>query len=245
MCRETSEVSSRFLLHGLARGQQDLRVVCVNWLGQKVGAETTLFSRGIRVQASSRTDEGKCPNSHRSTQQARGHGSGCLSTPSRSCFMGLDVAPHALSLHTLPYASAHPAHSLTFTHSLTHHSPHSPGFVRSLGFRPIRAHLVGRFRCMLTTDTSPQDLFSRVPLARNVAHTYWISCHPYPPSTARRVGWCAAASPASCRRLHDAAQAHGSHRFATPSQNGSRMAQARPAADPGRRSADTRGRRPR
>jgi hypothetical protein len=69
---------------------------------------------------------------------------------------------HASWVSMLPRTHCHCTRflTLTLTHSLslTHHSPHSPGFVRSLGFRPIRAHLVGRFRCMLTTDASPGPL---------------------------------------------------------------------------------------
>ena len=87
-----------------------------------------------------------------------------IEAPSKLVAMDLGVF-HTVSIFMVSMLPAHTvtahvasAHSLTFTHSLTHHSPHSPGFVRSLGFRPIRAHLVGRFRCMLTTDASPGPL---------------------------------------------------------------------------------------
>ena len=199
----------------------------------KSGLPRQRFNSGVR-----RTRE--TPNSHRSTrstQQARGHGSGCLS--------------HRLDLHGLDVARTH-CHctrrfrSLTHFHSLTHSSLTS----------------LTRFRPIIGVSSDPCTSRWSVQVHANDRHVPWTSSpasrshemsHTHigfrdildPPSTARRVGWCAAASPASCRRLHDAAQARGSHRFATPSQNGSRMAQARPAADPGRRSADTRGRRPR
>ena len=134
----------------------------------------------------------------------------------------------------------------TRTHSLTHSSLTS----LTRCFRRILWGFVSATsRCTLVgSDANERHVPWTSPASRSheMSHTHigFRVIHD-PPSTARRVGWCAAASPASCRRLHDAAQAHGSLRGATPSQNGSRMAQARPAADPGRRSADTRGRRPR
>ena len=135
--------------------------------------------------------------------------------------------------------------SLTHFHSLTHSS-----LTSLTRFRPIIG--VSSDPCTSRWSVQVHANDQRVPWTSPASRSHEMS-HTHigfrvildPPSTARRVGWCAAASPASCRRLHDAAQAHGSHRFATPSQNGSRMAPARPAADPGRRSADTRGRRPR
>jgi len=139
---------------------------------------------------------------------------------------------HCTRFLTLPLT-----HSLSLTHSLITHLTHQVSSDPCTSRWSVQVHANDRHVPCTSSPASRSHEMSRTHIGfRDILD---------PPSTARRVGWCAAASPASCRRLHDAAQAHGSHRFATPSQNGSRMAQARPAADPGRRSADTRGRRPR
>ena len=180
-------------------------------------------------------DTGYIDEAHVANQQARGHG--VVDEPDRI----FRVFGRCLSTPRLDNMPAQNPFTHSLTHSLITHLTHQVLSSHIMGFRPSRCTLVG-------SDANERHVPWTSPASRSheMSHTHiGFRVILDPPSTARRVGWCAAASPASCRRLHDAAQAHGSLRGATPSQNGSRMAQARPAADPGRRSADTRGRRPR